>query len=137
MAFTFPRIPDPPVRDPDVPIALYGQRLIVWLLGPGTCTTLDMVQLELVQHALTGLAGAPMVDRARERLTELSREVSERLAYRTRLERQTGTGPAGGTTPDRPNLGPMARLQDAPIVQPPSGTYATVGRPVVKPEIAF
>ena len=134
-------LPLAPLAAHDDDPGAYGDRLFLWLLGTAGAAPECLTDSQLVLAAVGGIrasAGQYADARVYDRLAAVRRHV---LATQTRRAREAEAArlapPAGPEPTDRPNAGPMAPLQPAPLTQPPSPAYATVRtvRPV--PDIAF
>lgn len=134
------RLPNPPDRADSEPAGVYGLRVFVWIVAHDNLTaTCSDDQLSLAAYAAVGASAAPgysecvyaRLSAARHAIAAAQRR---RDAYAAGVQR---AGVSGTPTPDsdRPNAGPMAPLQDRPIVRPPNPGHART--PVLEPDIAF
>lgn len=134
-ALPYPPLPTLDPRTADEPIAIYGQRIVLFLIASGACTaTLSTEDLELAAHTITGLAPACYGDATRQRLTDLQHVIATVVRFRKTEEAPGLTLPA--PLVEKPNEGPMAPLRDVPDTRPPAPSYA-VRTPVREPDIAF
>lgn len=127
----YPRIPDPPDQG-DLPADHYGRLLLQFVMVTDVTVTLSLSQLELAEYAAARVVGLPFdpatADHVRREIDRARSLISGAIRRARQLQSPAATI-AGEVTPDKPNLGPMARLQDAPIVRPPSGGYAEIVAP--------
>lgn len=117
----YPRIPDLPVPSPAETVHQYGLRLFAYVLAEDTVGAMADDAVELALHASTAILSGTYDDSVRAHITAARRYLADTIERRRKAAAAPPAGPAGGLTPDRPNLGPMAPLIDAPIARPPSG----------------
>lgn len=128
----FPQLPEPPTGD-GLPADLYGQSLLMFVMAHDVTATLTLPQLELAEYAAARVAGLPYdaatADRVRASI-DRARSLISGAIRRARLLQDAPVALPSGVALDKPNLGPMAPIKDAPIVRPPSGGYADIVAPV-------
>ena len=125
-----PGLPQLAPRAADEPAAYYGARVLRFLIATSCTATLDDDALTLANYAAGHTVAARNVDPAAlAACNELRHTIhavlrareADRAATRAQLAALTHT-PAD----DRPNEGPMARLQPAPRTQPPGGQHVAL-----------
>jgi hypothetical protein len=127
-------LPLPPAPSGDVTVSGYGLQLLAFLMSERCTATCTDDQLELADHAAAiavrgaGTYAPTMFDQ----VSDVRHLIASTL--RARALPDQGAPPLVGTPAERPNTGPMAPLQDAPIVRPPAPSYA---RPVAPVSIDF
>jgi hypothetical protein len=127
-------LPLPPAPSSDITVTGYGLQLLTFLLAERCTATMSDDQLELADHAAAiavrgaGTYAPTMFDQ----VSDARHLIASTLRARATLE--PGAPVLIGTPADRPNTGPMAPLQDVPIVRPPAPSYA---RPVAPVAIDF
>lgn len=123
----YPPIQDPPGQQPGEPRAHYAGRLFAWLMTEhGNTATMTDADLELAAY------GARIATDARDRLpayydriADAERILAGAIRRRRALAAELETAPPAPGPDDRPNAGPMARLEPGPDVNPtPPTTYA-------------
>lgn len=97
----------------------FGVRVLIFVLVHRVTATLTDTELELADHVYPFAIARPDIDaHIVDQLSDVRHQILSALRVRRAIEAPIVTVPA---TPDtKPNIGPMARLQDAPIVRPPS-----------------
>lgn len=134
---TYPRLPEPPAQVDGEPAEYYGARLIAWCLATDTTATLSDAQLERAHYACTdALARRAVLGEQSTPACVYDRfETLRRTLYAVLEARATERAAHAPDVPvppvhvDRPNLGPMARLQPIVSPRPPAGAY---GRPEIQ-----
>jgi hypothetical protein len=84
--------------------------------------TVETEDLERALMASTLAVAAPTSDAVRARIVGVRRELYAEIGRRALAP--AAVEMAGGVTPERPNIGPMAPLAEMPIVRPPAPSYA-------------
>lgn len=119
-SWTFPALPTLAPRAPGEPATYYGARALRFLLAHGVTATLDDETLELATYAAGRACSARNVDPAAlAQCNELRHQIA--AALKGRRQDATQAAQEAPRRDDRPNEGPMARLQPAPRTQPPGG----------------
>ena len=117
-------LPTPDNPTPGETLQAYALRLLGFVLNTGVTATLSDRQLELADHGYPfAIANPDLLPTTREQLTTTRHQIIAALAYRRSLTSVPATAPAP-QPPDRPNLGPMARLTPTPRPQPPQPVAA-------------
>lgn len=131
---TYPLIPAPPLAYLGEPVALYGARVLKYLIETDCPAEVSNEDLDLADHAAAGLCGADYPESVRARISAVRHLIAATIRRRQLAEQaiQAGFGNVIPPGADRPNEGPMAELIPAPRVNPPAPAYA---RPVI--DIAF
>lgn len=121
-ATTYRPLPQAPEPDPADDAGRYGLRLFAFLIASDGCTAvLSDEQLSLAEHAGARASGMPgLATRAYDRMSQVRHTIAATIAYRASLAPVEPVTLPPGSPADKPNLGPMAPLVDAPIVRPPS-----------------
>lgn len=126
----FPRLPEPPMPQPDQTVQQYGLSLLRFLQDTRVTATLDDDQLQTAAHvgstAVRFRFESPAVY---DQLADLERLIHTAIRLRASLQPAEPVQLAGGTTPHRPDVGPMAPLQDRPIARPPTPERVKVDIP--------
>lgn len=124
---SFPTLPTVEPRRTDETLQAYGSRVLQFLLATGCTATLSDEDLQLADHiALYAVASRDISNIALIKINETRHVIASIL--RGRQAYRDGAAHVPAASDNKPNEGPMARLQDRPIVRPPSGQ---------KVEIAF
>lgn len=128
--------PAPPQLQPGQTIPAYGLSLIVYLLeheqhGFIPYGLMDNEQLERAMYASHDGLAHDAHPAAVDRLADVRRRIAKVLSWR--VPDAPPAGPGQPQDDDRPNAGPMARLEPQPLTQPPAGTYAPTPTPTTAP----
>lgn len=123
----YPRLAEPPARDADTPIALYGQQLVLYVLQVDATAALSDLQTEQAYAAsigiLTAAQWAPNVLARLNRAHDLLASELRRRQAQARTPTPT-TAAAPSDRPAGPAGGRLVALEPAPRTGPhgPNGT---------------
>ena len=122
----FQPLPVPPPPATDQTVLQRGLSILAFVMAHGVTATIDDVDLERADHAGSfASAGRDFAPATYDRISDARNLIRRAITTRAADGPQGATLP-GGTAPHKPDLGPMAPLQDRPITRPPSGDYVDV-----------
>ena len=114
---------------PGESIVDHGARVLVFLLATDCTATLSDLELERAEIAAKyAIVARGISVPAADRISDCRHLIA--LILKGRKPAPAPMGPASSCRDDRPNTGPMARLQDRPITRLPAPDHAI-------PEIRF
>lgn len=122
---TYEPLPSLTPRASDEQLITYGARVLQFLLACSVTATLSDEDLELADHVAVSAVAARDVSPLALRHISETRHVIAQILRGRRAQADIATA-ARATWQDKPNIGPMAPLEDAPIVRPPAPAHARV-----------
>lgn len=123
---SYRRIPSLPETGEVETVAQRGARIVRWILETGVTVTLSELDLERADVAV-GYAVARAADEdIRQTLTDTRHAILATLRIRRAVDKAEQAEPVPSCA-ERPNVGPMAPLQPAPIVRPPAPVEVEIG----------
>jgi hypothetical protein len=117
-------------RTSDESLQAYGARIFCFVLAHGYTAALSTEDLELAIHiSIIAVATPDLSDLVRQKYTD-ARSLCARVVARRHAETAAAKAAVPAVEPNKPNIGPMAKLTPVPVNQPPAPALA-------RPDIQF
>lgn len=123
------RLPEPDPPQAGDTVVIYGSRVLSFLLREGVYATVSTEALQLAEHAAVyAVAHHDVLPSIVDKISAVRHIIAQTLRVRLQDAAMDATLAIGSPVDTRPNNGPMAKLQDAPLVKPPAPSYAEIER---------